>query len=319
MTEPVPKPLTGVLVALSEGDFDDLPQLGFLPEHPRNVIQRCLRYIFINGGRVAYGGDLSASGITFDVVRACVQAYSGTLMNGGQPPFVHVIAEHLWREKLSIGPDSLFDHFGKLCFCAEIWLTFADDQTKKIVARPYFNAMEREVSLRYAQSSEKTVTTQDELNAALPPVTLDFSQPADRAASLTSMRKLMARDCKLWISVGGKFIDYSGARPGIAEEAIYAIAAEKPVFPLGAFGGCARDIADALGLLTSDGPTPGRTLAPGYSDSIADIGKLRDHWRSLLSDDCEAAAKVLANAENPDEAETALHAVFRNCLMPPSC
>lgn len=308
------KPPSAVLVALSEGDHQDLAQLGFLPEHPKNVVQRCLRYIFLQDGRVAYGGNLSDTGITFDVVRACVQAYSGRLMDGGQSPFVHVIAEYLWRNSLDEGPDDLFNHFCKLCSYAEIWLTFADDPTRKIVARPYSNASGKEVELRESQGSPKRVKNQAELNAALPPAPQGLSQ----AASLTSMRRLMAQHCNLWISTGGKYSGYSGARPGIAEEAIYAIQAGKPVFPLAAFGGCARDIAHALGLLAGDGPTPGRPLTQDYSDSIADIRTLRDRWRALLSDDCEAAAKVLANAENPDQAETALHAVFQSCLIPPA-
>jgi hypothetical protein len=37
--------------------------------------------------------------------------------------------------------------------------------------------------------------------------------------------------------------------PGVAEEALLSLQSEQPVFLLGGFGGCARDIAETLGLV----------------------------------------------------------------------
>ena len=37
--------------------------------------------------------------------------------------------------------------------------------------------------------------------------------------------------------------------PGIAEEALMSLKSEQPVFLLGGFGGCTRDIAETIGLV----------------------------------------------------------------------
>jgi len=41
---------------------------------------------------------------------------------------------------------------------------------------------------------------------------------------------------------------YRGTIPGIAEEASLSLEAGQPLFLVGGFGGCARDIAETLGL-----------------------------------------------------------------------
>jgi hypothetical protein len=42
--------------------------------------------------------------------------------------------------------------------------------------------------------------------------------------------------------------------PGVAEEALMSIRAEQPLYLIGGFGGCARDIAETLGLTTPWAP-----------------------------------------------------------------
>ena len=65
---------------------------------------------------------------------------------------------------------------------------------------------------------------------------------------LTAMRQLMCVQTAARIVLGGKLEGYKGAMPGIAEETLLAIRAKQPVFLVGGFGGCARAIAEALGL-----------------------------------------------------------------------
>jgi hypothetical protein len=50
------------------------------------------------------------------------------------------------------------------------------------------------------------------------------------------------------IILGGRVEGYKGRMPGIAEEALFTLRASQPLFLLGGFGGCARDIAEDLGL-----------------------------------------------------------------------
>ena len=72
----------------------------------------------------------------------------------------------------------------------------------------------------------------------------------DRAwrIGLTAMRELMCAQTEARIVLGGKLEGYNGALPGVAEAALLALAAKQPVFLVGGFGGCARAIAETLGL-----------------------------------------------------------------------
>ena len=65
---------------------------------------------------------------------------------------------------------------------------------------------------------------------------------------LTAMRELMCAQTDARIVLGGRLEGYKGAMPGIAEETLLAIEAKQPVFLVGGFGGCARAIAETLGL-----------------------------------------------------------------------
>ena len=51
------------------------------------------------------------------------------------------------------------------------------------------------------------------------------------------------------IVLGGRVADYKGRMPGIAEETLLSLESQQPLFLLGGFGGCARDIAETIGLV----------------------------------------------------------------------
>ena len=85
---------------------------------------------------------------------------------------------------------------------------------------------------------------------------------------LTAMRELMREQTDVRLVLGGKLDGYKGAMPGIAEEALLAMKAKQPVFIVGGFGGCARDIAETLGIVDpwagSRSTWQGRGLFSGY-------------------------------------------------------
>ena len=58
----------------------------------------------------------------------------------------------------------------------------------------------------------------------------------------------MRGDIRARIVLGGRVVGYRGAMPGIAEETSLSLERGQSVFLLGGFGGCARDIAETLGL-----------------------------------------------------------------------
>lgn len=66
---------------------------------------------------------------------------------------------------------------------------------------------------------------------------------------LTSMRQTMVQESDARILLGGKVENYKGKMPGVAEEALLAINARQPVYLMGGFGGCTRDIAETMGLV----------------------------------------------------------------------
>ena len=51
------------------------------------------------------------------------------------------------------------------------------------------------------------------------------------------------------VVLGGRIEGYLGSMPGIAEEALLTLQAGRPLYLLGGFGGCARDIAESLDLV----------------------------------------------------------------------
>ncbi len=78
---------------------------------------------------------------------------------------------------------------------------------------------------------------------------------------LTSMRRAVCEDTCAHLLLGGRVSGHRGRMPGIAEGALFSLRSCKPVYLLGGFGGCARDIAETLGLATPRG-TPG-AMWPG--------------------------------------------------------
>ena len=68
-------------------------------------------------------------------------------------------------------------------------------------------------------------------------------------SGLTAMRATMCGETVARIAAGGRIEGYKGRMPGVAEEVLMSFEAQQPVFLLGGFGGCARGIAEAVGLV----------------------------------------------------------------------
>ena len=63
------------------------------------------------------------------------------------------------------------------------------------------------------------------------------------------MRNVMRGHIRARIVLGGRVEGYKGTMPGIAEETRISLEAGQPVFVLGGFGGCARNVAETVGLI----------------------------------------------------------------------
>lgn len=96
------------------------------------------------------------------------------------------------------------------------------------------------------------------------------------------LRKIRAR-----IFLGGRIEGYKGTMPGIAEEAKLSLEAGQPVYFLGGFGGCTRDIAETIGVAkrwigSRDEMWPGRECFQGYSRADMNNG-LTSEESSILA------------------------------------
>ncbi|MCY1232787.1 SLOG cluster2 [compost metagenome] len=76
---------------------------------------------------------------------------------------------------------------------------------------------------------------------------------AEWSSGLTAMRARMSQVSDARIVLGGRVDRYMGSMPGIAEEALLSMRIRQPLFVVGGFGGCARDIAEALALVGDRG------------------------------------------------------------------
>lgn len=70
-----------------------------------------------------------------------------------------------------------------------------------------------------------------------------------RQVGLTAMRQIISGETQARIVLSGRIESYKGIVPGIAEEALMLLEAGQPLFLPAGFGGCARDIAEALSLV----------------------------------------------------------------------
>jgi hypothetical protein len=82
------------------------------------------------------------------------------------------------------------------------------------------------------------------------------------------------------IVLGGRVGRFKGRMPGVAEEALIALQAGQPLFVLGGFGGCARDIAEQLGFIgqqdVARSPWPGEAEFRNFTTDSLNNGLLPD-------------------------------------------
>ena len=102
---------------------------------------------------------------------------------------------------------------------------------------------------------------------------------------LSAMRRTMLVETNARIVLGGRVDGYEGLMPGIAEEALLSLRGGQPLYFLGGFGGCTRDIAETLQLLDpwagSRPAWPGRTEFQAFSSADLKNGLTPDENATL--------------------------------------
>jgi hypothetical protein len=88
-----------------------------------------------------------------------------------------------------------------------------------------------------------------------------------RARALTRLRRELTERCTARVCLGGKTRGYQGRLPGIVEEALFALEADRPLYLSAIFGGATADTINAL----SGQPMPPDPWEPadGFADAFA--------------------------------------------------
>lgn len=247
-------------VGISVSESPDLGGLGLSAGHLRDAMAEIALLVLASGNSLAYGGDLRQYGFTellFDLI--------GRYRDHPRHAGTIVVTDYLaWPVHIRMTSSEL------AAFSAE----------HEATARLVFLAEDGE---RLAWEQRQKLSTHE---------------PDDEewATGLTAMRTVMRGDTQARIVLGGRVEGYKGAMPGIAEETHLSLQAGQPVFVLGGFGGCARDIAETMGLAErwagSRGEWAGRKCFRSY---------FSDDFRNGLSREENA---VLARTPHIQEAVT---------------
>ncbi|GAA4736507.1 hypothetical protein [Flavisolibacter ginsenosidimutans] len=199
-------PLVGHTVALSSSESDNLGKFGLSDLHLADLVIEINRYLLSTGASVAYGGDLRAGGLT-EILIELVDQFKFTDV----------------KEK---------------------------DRLKSYLAFPLSLSLTKEMQAQYTHRVKfiKTIPPDDILavdpNVFIPPVGSD--NLFIWARSLTYMREKMEEECNARIFIGGRAQRYKGRAPGVLEEMLIALKAEKPIYLIGGFGGVVANVCSHL-------------------------------------------------------------------------
>ena len=261
-------------LSISNSPRADLASRGLSPMHLDHAFVELTRHLLAHGATVAYGGDHRVDGFTqilFDLVRT---------YDREDKPAVERIRTYLtWplqRSLVASKRNAIKD------VATLIEVPLPDDLQNDRIAQ----------NLGPLQRLE------------------DSPGPNRRlwARCLTCMRRSMNNEIDARIILGGRYgglvngkLDpFLGKYPGIVEEAHLAITAQKPVYLLGGFGGCAKIVIDGL---LGQSPAPltldfHKQADPVYWDMVENYPLAPDtsiDYEAILKDFQQASISGLQN------------------------
>lgn len=224
-------------IGISISESPDMRYFGFTDGHLKDAMAGFAIHLLASGANLAYGGDLRDSGFT-RLIFDLVLRYRPREEN---PPVANYLA---WPVHATMKTEDVRTLDEDLQGFARLVLVGLDGGTMSC-------------------DGHHTV----------PFGAIDHGK---WCVGLTVMRELMREQTDARIVLGGKLEGYKGAMPGVAEEALLAIKAKQPAFLVGGFGGCARDVAETLGIVDpwagSRSTWEGRELFSGYTDGDLNNG-----------------------------------------------
>ena len=204
---------TPKIIAISMSESPDMAVLGFGEDHLREAVAEFAIYLLASGANLAYGGDLRPGGLT-ELLFELVTRYQRQ-----EDTDARVIDYLAWPVHVRMKAADLDALAAELQGFAQLVLVGQDGRWMSMEDRR----------------------------------TLPSHEPDEHewGTGLTAMRKTMRGETDARIVLGGRVEGYKGRMPGVAEEALLSLDAGQPLFLVGGFGGCTRDIAETVGLVDS--------------------------------------------------------------------
>lgn len=248
-------------IAISVSESADLASLGLSEGHLRDAMAEISRHLLALGARLAYGGDLRQHG------------------------FSELLFELVARHRRDA--DEHDDRSGVTNFLA--WPVHIAKPASEIEAQAEEIAGTAELVCLALDGARLTLTQRKQMASQQP-------SASEWSDGLTAMRKVMLKETNARVILGGRTDKFLGAMPGIAEEALLSLQHRQPIFVAGGFGGCARDIAGAIGLPTTN---------PGSSPNWPGVSAFAAFGPSSLNNGLDATEnEVLAKTAHIDQAIT---------------
>lgn len=246
------------VIAISTSNSPDMGYLGLSDEHLRDAMGELARHLLALGARLSYGGDLRVGG------------------------FSELLFELVQRHGRDVDEDSPAGITNFLAWPVHLRMPFAE--INKAVADLQGTA---ELICLDENGGRLSLQLRQQLQQREPAV-------VEWTEGLTAMRRAIQAESHARIVLGGRVDNFKGLMPGIAEESFLSLDSGAPLFVLGGFGGCARDIAESLGIAN---PWASLNRAWPGRDSFSRFGP-----SSLRNGLTEAENRTLAMTPHIDQA-----------------
>lgn len=209
-----------MVVAISISESPDMTVFGLSSGHLEDTMYEIAMHLLANGANLAYGGDLRRGG------------------------FTELLSELIYRYRSGTGANGRGNVTDYLAWPVHINMT-TDDLDNTIS-----NLRHMHLRLMGPRGEEMSITERQKISPREP-------NKSEWAEGLTAMRKRMCAETDARVVLGGRVQNYKGSMPGVAEEVLLSLESHRPVFLIGGFGGCTRDMAETLGLVDAwDGSRP---------------------------------------------------------------
>ncbi|WP_043784410.1 hypothetical protein [Rubrivivax gelatinosus] len=200
------------VIAVSASDSPDMVYLGLSEKHLQDAMTEVARHLLALGARLTYGGDLRAGG------------------------FSELLFELVQRHRRDVDEDSPVGITNFLAWPVHLRMPCADVDRATVELKGI-----AEIVCLDENGTRMSLLSRKQIREREP-------SAAEWNNGLTAMRRAVQAEIHARIVLGGRVENFKGSMPGIAEESLVSLESGAPLFVLGGFGGCARDVAETLGL-----------------------------------------------------------------------